>query len=68
MLTQRRRHQEQKRGFTDSSISKLASSHYNFTVLKNQTKKNVFLHLFEILSTIPFLSGGKELVHKEGEG
>jgi len=68
MLTQRKRHQEQKKSSTDSSISKLASSHENnFTVLKNQTK-NVFLHLFEILSTIPFLSGGKELVHKEAEG
>lgn len=32
-----------EKGSTDSSISKLASSHYNnFTVLKNQTKKMYF--------------------------
>lgn len=42
-LAQRRRHQEQKRNSTDSSISKLESNHCNiFTILKNQTKKRHF--------------------------
>lgn len=42
-LAQRRRHQEQKRGSTDSSTSKLESNHCNtFTILKNQTKKRHF--------------------------
>lgn len=67
MLTQRRRHQEQKRGSTDSSISKRPLQQLH-CIEKSDPKKKVFLHLFEILSTIPFLSGGKELVHKEAEG